>query len=139
MAINDGSTLAAADLLDSWVATGLTITPGTNWAINSYALRQTVGKVIGWIQATYSGATLTVSAAGVVPGVPVTVATLPTGWVQTGLAPSVPIPGYESTPSNYRSWSTRVTASTVQLLNGTPGQTLVSGCQIRFYVDFYTI
>lgn len=119
-----------------WLTSGLTITAGASWTVDGYALRRISGRVSGVIVATYSGATLTVSTDGIVPGNP-TVATLPTGWAVASPMPQAAVHlAQEVYPGiSLRVWSTRVSNDALQLIGGIAGKTVSSGFSARFFVD----
>jgi hypothetical protein len=102
-----------------WLTTGLTITAGTDWTVDSYRVRR-VGMVIFIrVSVTYTGAGFTTTTIGDVANS--TIFTLPAGW-----RPGENSPLYVNRDGAHE-WFGRANASgDVQLTHGQASQTLAT-------------
>lgn len=109
-----------------WVTTGITMTPGPGFTIDSYRMRR-IGKTVhARIAATYTGAGFNSNAFGNFTDL--TVATLPTAWSPTGEP-------WELNPSEngFRQWFGRITElGNLQITHGLPTQTMATNTAIMF-------
>lgn len=104
-----------------WLTTGLTITAGTDWTVNSYRMRRVGMIAYAKLTLTYTGAGITTNATGDVTGGDPAMCTLPAGW--RPIDPMLINVSQNAT----REWFGQIsTAGVVALTHGLPTQTLAT-------------
>lgn len=115
-----------------WVTTGLTITPATNWVVNSYQLRIRNGRLMGQITATYSGTTITTDASANITDI-TALFTMPVGWRNTGSM----VPQYGWRTGLAPVWArANATGGTIDLVAGSFNAQSIPAAQYIFHLDY---
>lgn len=124
------SPVGATQYDTDWVTSGLTIEAGTDWTVSSYRARRVGKEVYAVIEATYSGAMVTVDAGGNITDI--TVATMPSGWYPTAARWRMLTGRFSVTE-----WFGSIDQTgRVILSHGLPGSQLISGHVISFYGQY---
>lgn len=108
------------------ITSGLTVTAGTNWTLNSYKLRR-IGKLVeGEVAVTYGGNTITADSVGNIGDI--TAASVPSSWAPaSGNRPA------DVERGGVQQWFGRITSSgNLAVANGLPGLSLSSGQMLVF-------
>jgi hypothetical protein len=120
-----------------WVTTGLTLTPGTNWAVTSYRLRRINGRVTGTIVLTYSGSSIATNTGGAAAAEQ-TMVTLPAGWNAAGYTAQPDLARLRRADAGGVSqiwWARGFSTGAYNITAGPPSASLPSGGVLWLYVD----